>query len=174
VAVVDVVLDVPQQVAVAVDLHLGVAELALVGALYLAAELLRHGLHAVADAEHRHPQLEHQARCPGGAVAGGHRLGATGEDDAPGLEFADRLQRHIERVDLAVDTDLADAPGDQLGVLGAEVEDQDLVGVDIVAHGVFWLPVDGWFVTVKKNGALEPRRLSFLSTAWRPNLTPDS
>src|SRR5690606_31239219 len=101
-------------------------------------------------------------------------LGAAGEDDAPGLELADRLQRHIERVDLAVDTNLADAPGDQLGVLGAEVEDKNLVGVDVVAHGAFWLPVGGWSDSVKRNGALEPRRLSFLSTAWRPNLTPDS
>src|SRR5690606_20593250 len=36
--------------------------------------------------------------------------------------------------DLAVHADLADASGDQLGVLRAEVEDEDLVGMD-VGHG---------------------------------------
>src|SRR5690606_20698311 len=36
--------------------------------------------------------------------------------------------------DLAVHADLADAAGDQLGVLRAEVEDEDLVGMD-VGHG---------------------------------------
>ena len=42
--------------------HLGVAELALGGRRHAAAELLRHGLHAVADAEHRHAELEHRLR----------------------------------------------------------------------------------------------------------------
>ena len=36
------------------DLDLGAAELAMVARLDLAAELLRHGLLAVADAQHRH------------------------------------------------------------------------------------------------------------------------
>jgi hypothetical protein len=35
--------------------------------------------------------------------------------------------------DLGVDARLADAPGDQLGVLGAEVDDED--GLGEVGHG---------------------------------------
>jgi hypothetical protein len=40
------------------DFHLGVAELALVAGLGEAAQLRGHGLHAVADAEQRQPELE--------------------------------------------------------------------------------------------------------------------
>ena len=43
-----------EQRAVVGDLDLGAAEFAVMAALDLAAELLRHGLLAVADAEHRH------------------------------------------------------------------------------------------------------------------------
>ena len=43
--------------------HLGAAEFAMVSALDLAAELMRHGLLAVADAEHRDAGLEHLLRC---------------------------------------------------------------------------------------------------------------
>ena len=44
------------------ELDLGVAELARVGGLGLAAELRGHGLHAVADAEHRQARVEHLLR----------------------------------------------------------------------------------------------------------------
>jgi hypothetical protein len=43
----------------------GKTELALGGAFHLAAQLLRHGLHAVADAEHRHAQLENRCGARG-------------------------------------------------------------------------------------------------------------
>jgi hypothetical protein len=42
-------------------------------------------------------------------------------------------------MNFAIDADLANASGDQLRVLRAEVQDQDLVGVDVL-HSVF-LPV---------------------------------
>ena len=57
--VVHVVLDAVQQARLADHVDAGVAELAQVGALHLAAHLLGHGLHAVADAEQRHLQVEH-------------------------------------------------------------------------------------------------------------------
>jgi hypothetical protein len=51
--------------------------------------------------------------------------GTARQHDAVGLETLDRLERHVERVDLAVNVLLADAARDQLRVLGAEVEDED-------------------------------------------------
>ncbi|MCY1359310.1 hypothetical protein D9M69_458740 [compost metagenome] len=51
------ILDVLEQRGMAVGAHLGVAELALVAPLDLAAKLHGHGLHAVADAQHRHAQV---------------------------------------------------------------------------------------------------------------------
>jgi hypothetical protein len=44
-----------------------------------------------------------------------------------GCKTPDGVERDVEGVDLAVDVLLADAPGDQLGVLATEVEDQDHV-----------------------------------------------
>ncbi|MDZ7810183.1 MAG: hypothetical protein U5L11_08550 [Arhodomonas sp.] len=37
-------------------------------------------------------------------------------------------------MDLAIDAGLADPAGDELGVLGAEIEDQDTVRVDVLRH----------------------------------------
>ena len=63
-------------------------------------------------------------------------LGATGENDAFGCEFADRFIVHVERMQFAVHADFTHAAGDQLGVLGTEVEDQDAVGVNVEGHEV--------------------------------------
>ncbi len=41
--------------------------------------------------------------------------------------------------DFAVDADLADTPRNQLGVLRAEVEDEDLVAMDIGHGGEVWV-----------------------------------
>ena len=43
--------------------------------------------------------------------------------------------RRIERVNLAVHARFTDAPRDQLGVLGPEVDDQKSLDMDIVRHG---------------------------------------
>ncbi|OPF33664.1 cytosine deaminase [Pseudomonas aeruginosa P47] len=132
--VVHVVLDAVQQARLADHVDTGVAELAQVGALHLAAHLLGHGLHAVADAEQRHLQVEHRLR-RARAVGFVHRLGTAGEDDAARREGDDRLVAHVEGMDFAIHADLAHAAGDQLGVLGAEIEDQDTVGVNVLGHG---------------------------------------
>ncbi|KAF0806036.1 cytosine deaminase [Alcanivorax xiamenensis] len=99
-----------------------------------AAQLLGHGLHAVADAQHGHALFEGRL---GGArgLGGGDGFRAAGEDDAFGVELGDVLGGGVEGADLAVDADFAHAAGDQLGVLGAEVEDQDALGVDVL-HGL--------------------------------------
>ncbi len=130
---VDVVFDAVQQAALADDVDAGIAELAQVGTLDLASQLLGHGLHAVADTEHRHAKIEHRLRAAR-AVGLVHRLRSAGKDHALRRECADRLIVHVERMKLAVHADLAHAAGDQLGVLGAEVEDQDAVSVNVEGH----------------------------------------
>ena len=57
-----------EQGGMAMGAHFGVAKLARVAAFDLAAELLRHGLHAVANAQHRHAQRKHGGRRTVGAV----------------------------------------------------------------------------------------------------------
>jgi hypothetical protein len=130
---VDAVLDAVQQPRVPVGADLGVAELLDLARLHDAAELHRHGLHAVADAEHRHAERpDHIGRPRGSSL--GDRLRPAGQDDSLGSKGTQRGGVHVPGVDLAVDAELAHAPGDQLRVLRAEVEDQDAVGVDIGGH----------------------------------------
>ena len=130
---VDVIFDAVEQAALADHVHAGITELTQVGTFDLAAHLFGHGLHAVADAQHRHVQVEHCLR-RARAVGFVDRLGAAGEDDAARVEFADRFIVHVERVQLAVHADLAHAAGNQLGVLGTEIEDQDAVSVNVEGH----------------------------------------
>src|SRR5690606_21610844 len=58
------------------------------------------------------------------------------QDDAFRTPGGDLGRVVVPGPDLAVHPDLADAAGDQLGVLGAEVQDQDFVAVDVLEHGI--------------------------------------
>ncbi len=113
------------------DAEVGVAELARVFGLGPAAELHRHRLHAIADAEQRTAAVEYTFRCTW-RLAFRRRLRATGEDDALRCELRNLVRIVIPSPDFAVHADLADATRNQLRVLRAEVEDQDLVAVDVL------------------------------------------
>src|SRR5581483_7493478 len=56
------ILDAFKQAGVVARTHFGIAELAHVTELDLAAELLCHRLHAIANAEHRYAKLKHRLR----------------------------------------------------------------------------------------------------------------
>ena len=109
------------------DLEIGAAVLASTGAGDDPAELLGEELRAVADAEHRDIEVVHA-----GVDAGAP---STCTDAGPPLRMMpagcpiDQLGGG-DRVghDLAVDVRLTDAPGDELGVLRAEVDDEDGTG----------------------------------------------
>jgi hypothetical protein len=92
-------------------------ELPLVPALHLAAQLVRHRLHAIADAQHRNPQIEHGlGRLVGRVFV--HAGMAARQDDA--LERAvrrilpDPVIGHVAGMDLAIHMGFAHPPGDQL------------------------------------------------------------
>ena len=146
-----VILDAGEQPRMTARADLRVSELAVIGGLDLASELRRHRLHAVADPEHRHPELEHRVRS---AVARRlvDRFGAAGEDDALRREGAEPLRVDVERVDLGVHVRLAHPPGDELGVLRAEIEDDDPVGMDVGRGGHGRWPAPGG-VPAKGTGA---------------------
>jgi len=131
------VLDALEQPGVAVRAHLGVAELAVLAALDAPAELLGHGLHAVADAQHRHAELEHRLRRPVGGFLPGRHV-AAGQDDALGRELAHEGVGDVAGMDFAVDVRLAHPARDQLGDLRAEVEDQDPVVHERVSRSGNW------------------------------------
>ena len=90
----------------------------------VAAELERHQLGAVADAEHGQPAAPDRGVGLGGAVVvHGHR--AAREDDRPDPAPLELGHRRVVGQQLRVDVELADAARDQLGELAAEVEDGD-------------------------------------------------
>lgn len=95
------------------------------GAVFdLSTEVMRHELHAVADA--KDGDTEFKDRGIGLGRAFGVDAGrATAEDDAARMEFGDFGGGEVVANDLRVDLGFTDAPSDDLGVLGTEVENND-------------------------------------------------
>src|SRR5262249_20415945 len=122
-----------EQRAVGLHLDIGAAELAVMAAFDLAAELGRHGHLAVADAEHRHAGIENPLRRArrAGLV---HGFRTAREDHAFGAHLAESGFGLLERNNLAIDALLADAAGDQLGDLTAEIDNQNL----LMRRGHLW------------------------------------
>ncbi len=120
------VADVAEQLRVAVHAHPRVTELAFVAGLDRAAQLRRHGLLAVADAEDGNLHVEDFLRRARRLVQR-HRFRTTGKNDAARGEFPDFLDRRVIGIQLAIHPGLAHAARDQLRVLRAEIENQDFL-----------------------------------------------
>ena len=122
------VCNVLEQGGVAMGTHFCVAKLAGVAALHFATKLLRHGLHAVANAQHRHTQGKYRCRRAVGAVFV-HAGVAARQNHA--LERAvcrvgtHPVIAHIAGVHLAVHMGFPHAARNELGYLGAEIEDEN-------------------------------------------------
>ena len=90
----------------------------------LCAEFLTHQLHAVADAEHRHAEMEQLIR----AGAGAGKIAAVrsaGEDDAGEPVALHAFNGCVRREQLAVYAGFADAPRDELVILRSKIDDYD-------------------------------------------------
>ena len=100
------------------------AVLALAGRLDAATELVRHQLRPVADPEHRQaPAPDRRIRLRRPVVV--DRVRPAGQDHGARAAALQLRERRVVGQQLRVDVELADAPGDQLGELAAEVEDRD-------------------------------------------------
>src|SRR5512133_1881492 len=110
--------------------YIGRAKLALVPAGDSAAQLVSHGLHAVANAQDRHAQFKHRRRRFVGRVFIDARM-ATGQDDALELAIAGigahPVVGNVAGMYFAKDMGLADAPRNELGDLRAKVKNEDLL-----------------------------------------------
>ena len=116
-----------QQLASAVgECQLGAPELTGLGALHAATELVDHRLHAVTDAKHRDVEL-HELRAKGGGALRVHGGGPAREHERQRRALADAVEIGVVREHLGEDAALPDPPGDELGVLAAEVQDEHLL-----------------------------------------------
>ncbi len=120
------------------DVQLGTPVLALARLGDLAAEIAGYELRAVTDAEQRYTGVVHGG-IDVGSAGDVHRRRSAREDDRLGLSRQHLHDGHRTRHDLAVDVQLAYAPGDQLRVLRPEVDDEDEVGG--VAHAPQAIPM---------------------------------
>ena len=127
---------------------LGVPVLAGARATDGAAEGVSHGLEAVADAQDGHTGLKDR-RIDGGRTLLVHGGRAAGQDDGGGLLGEHVRHAHGVGDDLGVDVSLTHAAGDQLGILRAEVDDEDGVHVRSVhpANGTRARPAPSHSIT---------------------------
>src|SRR6185437_6426028 len=105
--------------------HLGVTEFAHAPRFDLAAKLRGHRLHAVADAEHRNAEVPDggwRARCL--ALRDARR--SARKQDAACAERTHEVVADVPRVNLAIDVRFPEPARNQLRVLRAEIQDQDL------------------------------------------------
>ena len=121
----DEVVDAIEQRGMAAGPHLGIAEFAHFAQLHLAAQLFGHGLHAVADAQHRHAGFKY-CRRNARRIALDHRIRPARKDDAGGAVIAHEVIINVIRINFRKYAAIAHAARNQLSNLGAEIKDQNL------------------------------------------------
>src|SRR5262245_5870631 len=103
--------------------------------LHAAAKRLAHELHPITNAQHGNAEVEQSGVALRGAVSI-HAGRPAGKDDAAWGEFTHASRRNVVPHNFAVHMLLAHPAGDELGVLRAEVENEDALGSDAWASGL--------------------------------------
>ena len=106
--------------------HFGITKFAHQSILDSAAQLRGHGLHTVANAQHRHTEFKHDLRRTRGIGVGDRRM-RTRQNHALWVEGTNVGIRHIVRMQLRIHAGLAHASGDQLGDLRTKIENEYFV-----------------------------------------------
>ncbi|MNR33075.1 hypothetical protein D3C85_1507180 [compost metagenome] len=96
----------------------------------MAAQLHRHGLHAVAHAKYRNASFKHILRCAWAVVLGG-AFRAAGKNDAAWVEFTDLCFRDIPCPKFTVNAEFAHATCHQLCVLRTEIQDKNAMFMNV-------------------------------------------
>ena len=107
--------------------NLRVSVFAVLCSAHFAAQSVRHELQPVADSEHGQSKLKH-ARIGRGSIFVINGRRPARENDSNRRVLANFFDGGIARKHNRKDILLADASGDQLGILGAEVEDDYRLG----------------------------------------------
>ena len=122
-----------EETAVGIEPGLRLAVLAcgvLSGSGHFPAEILRHELAAVADAEDWDSEPE-DLRIYLRRAFGVHALRAAGEDDTDGVKGTDLVDGHGVRLDFAIHIALAHTARNELIILSSKIEDDDR----LIRHG---------------------------------------
>ena len=127
-----------KQRAAHVEIDRNAAIFALGGALDGAAEGVGRQLHAVADAQNRDALLV-DGRVDMRRIRVEHGSGAAGEDDAHRLLFKDFGKRRQVGNNLAENLGFAHTAGDQLGILRAEVHQNNSLHILHRMRNLLWL-----------------------------------
>ncbi len=98
----------------------------MVPALNLSAELRRQKHLAIANSENRNTGLKNDLRRPGAALFG-RRCGPTRQDYRLGLHPGKSLGCLLEGNYFRVNPHLAHPPGNELGNLGTEIDNENLI-----------------------------------------------
>ena len=109
-----------EQAFCVIDYGIGLAVFAQSCLVDVTAELVGHHLEAVADAKHRNAGIEH-LRVDGGGAGLEYGSRATGQDDGLRVLGEHLVGRHGMRYKLRIDIRFAYAAGDELCVLGSEI-----------------------------------------------------
>ncbi len=124
---------------------------------HLAAQQVVEELDAVADAQDRHPEAE-QLGVDGRGVPVIDAPGASRQDDGPGGKLPDAVESHDVRVDFAVDLEFPHPPGNELGVLGPEIQNEHF----------FLMGIEHYCVFISGRGRLNPCRRLPITLASTP------
>jgi hypothetical protein len=100
---------------------------------HLASKEMGHELDAVANPQDGDSELKDCGRGLGRAFFIDAPRPA-GEDDGLRAFFPDPREGGVKRKNLGIDAELADLTGDELGVLGPEIEDEDFIHSPILAN----------------------------------------
>src|SRR4051812_32089109 len=95
------------------------------GRLYRASKVRSNQLHSVANTEDRNVELLKEIRSHTGSSFICHARWSAREDHALRPPCQDLIDAQVKRMDLAINSLLANAPRDQLGILRAEIENED-------------------------------------------------
>src|SRR5262249_41051960 len=119
------------------DGYFGAAELTMMPALHVTAELVRHRLLAVTDAEHWHSGVVNGLGCKR-CILVEDRSWAAGQNDRLRLHLAEGSLGFLIGNDFGIDLLLPHPARNELGHLGSEIDDQYLV-----VHGRSMCPESG-------------------------------
>src|SRR3989338_7656407 len=117
------------------NLDHGLAIFPLSRRMDLAAQGLRHPLKTITNSQHGDFKIKNPWIGLGGLRVG-HTRGSPGKNNTLGMKTFYFFKGGETGINLTINIRLANPAGDELGVLGTEIEDEDLVHRNLLKHSL--------------------------------------